>query len=86
MDKKIILLAAIFVLGLFFLGRGITGMVVSQSCCFPPNCEKENICEAAGQNEKFSTPVFNTFFILLGIVTIGVGIVQVFKHKNEDYV
>lgn len=85
MDKKIILLAAIFVLGLVFLGRGITGMVVSQSCCFPPNCDKENACEAAAENATFSTPLFNTFFILLGIVTIGVGIVQAFKHKDDDF-
>lgn len=85
MDKKIILLAAIFVLGLVFLGRGISGMVVSQSCCFPPNCDKENMCESAAENVKFNTPIFNTFFILLGIVTIGVGVMQTFRHNNDDF-
>jgi len=85
MGKTMVFLAVIFLLGLVFLGRGITGMVVSQSCCFPPNCDKENICEAAAEDVKFNTPIFNTFFILLGIVTIGVGVVQTFKHKNDDY-
>ena len=85
MDQKIVLLAVIFVLGLVFLGRGITGMVVSQSCCFPPNCDKENICESAAEDIRFNTPIFNTFFILMGIVTIGVGVVQTFKHRDDDF-
>jgi uncharacterized membrane protein YphA (DoxX/SURF4 family) len=90
MDKKAVLLAAIFLLGLVFLGRGITGMVVSESCCFPPNCAPENMCDVAGAEQdvreaRLSVPVFNTFFVLLGVVLIGIGLVQTFKHKNEDF-
>jgi len=85
MDKKIMLLAVIFLVGFVFLGRGITGMVVSQSCCFPPDCDKENMCEAARDDVKFTTPVFNTVFIILGVAITGLGVIQTFKHRSDDF-
>ncbi|MFH1590222.1 MAG: hypothetical protein ABIB43_06665 [archaeon] len=48
MDNIYIAPIVILVLaGLYFLGSGITGEVISQSCCFPPDCEPTNLCEAA---------------------------------------
>jgi len=36
-----------FVVGVLFIGASFTGLVISESCCFPPNCIEENICDAA---------------------------------------
>jgi len=47
MDKRIIiLLSLIALLGLFLLGSSITGLVFSETCCFPPDCNPENMCDA----------------------------------------
>ncbi len=51
MNKKaVILLAILAILGVFFLGKGITGYVISQSCCFPPDCNEEDLCDLARPN------------------------------------
>ena len=48
MQEKIPLtILAIFLLfGIFLLKGGMTGFVISESCCFPPNCAPENVCTA----------------------------------------
>jgi len=85
MDKKILFLSFLFIIGFYFLGRGLTGMVVSQSCCFPPECDAENMCEAARDDIKFTTPVLNTFFIIFGVAIAGIGVIQTFKHSSDDF-
>ena len=47
-------IAGILLFGAFLLGGGITGMVVSQSCCFPPNCNIENMCAFAESASSIS--------------------------------
>jgi len=42
-----ILLLIIIIIGALLVGKGMTGMVISQSCCFPPNCSAENVCDSA---------------------------------------
>lgn len=41
------IISGILLMGAFLISGGITGMVVSQSCCFPPNCAAENLCVAS---------------------------------------
>jgi hypothetical protein len=48
MESKLILLGIFALFGFFLLRGGITGSVISQSCCFPPNCTPENVCTATG--------------------------------------
>ena len=43
---KIALLLAFTLLAAFLLKEGITGWVISQSCCFPPNCPLEDVCSS----------------------------------------
>jgi|GEM_PF-2372441 len=31
--------------GVYFLGEGITGLVISQNCCFGDSCALENQCQ-----------------------------------------
>nr|MBA4404777.1 hypothetical protein [Nanoarchaeum sp.] len=45
MNKKTIFLIILILIGVYFLGKGITGFIVSESCCFPPNCLEENLCK-----------------------------------------
>ena len=41
------------IIGVFLLGSSITGYIVSETCCFPPNCNPENQCRfgEAPQND-----------------------------------
>ena len=56
MDRKLIIpLAALTLLGLFLLGNGITGMVVSESCCVGTGCSQENLCDVARPNLELPT-------------------------------
>jgi len=63
----------LLVIGLFYLGSGISGMVISQSCCFMPNCDSENACSQISQPE-------NTTFLGLTVVIAGAGL-YVFLRK-----
>ena len=54
----------LFCLGLFFLGKGMTGYVVSETCCFPPDCSSENICDSS------NTPVKNAGTMGMGIMFV----------------
>jgi hypothetical protein len=48
MKKRVVLLLSLLaVVGVFLLGSGITSMVISQSCCFPPDCPAEYLCDSA---------------------------------------
>ncbi len=42
--KIIIVLIIISLAGIYLLGKGITGLVISESCCFGEDCIEENKC------------------------------------------
>lgn len=42
--NKLWVLGLLIILGIFLLRGGITGYVVSQSCCFGPECAPEDQC------------------------------------------
>ena len=57
MNLKVVIIVAILVsLGVYFFGIGITGMVVSESCCFGSGCAEEDLCDAAGQASNSPQP------------------------------
>jgi hypothetical protein len=45
----------LFVLGVYFIGAGLSGMVTSQTCCLPPSCTPEYECTIVGYSER-ATP------------------------------
>ena len=45
--KVVFPLIVLALLGLFFLGDGITGLVIFQGCCYPPNCAADKLCPGA---------------------------------------
>ena len=50
--------------GLLFFGKGITGNVTSQSCCFGPDCNPEYLCDSA------DSPVKNAGFMGIGMILV----------------
>ena len=68
--KVIIPLVVILFLcvGLFFLGKGITGTVVSQSCCFGPDCAPEYMCDAESYSNSAGFLGFGAILILVSIL------------------
>jgi len=53
-NKLVIPLIILALIGLYFIGSNITGYVISQSCCYPPDCEPENMCDFTEQHQKYS--------------------------------
>ena len=73
-------LAIIFIFfGLFFLGKGMTGLVISQSCCFPPNCHQEYLCQP-----ELEQPLNNTLPTYFGTILIIFGLI-LYLILRKDY-
>jgi len=73
--NKLILGALVLLMlsGVFFFGSGITGFVVSETCCFPPNCPVENQCPAENSNNLLNggEVILGIFLIAIAGVTYG---------------
>ncbi|MBD3361598.1 hypothetical protein GF358_02270 [Candidatus Woesearchaeota archaeon] len=83
MNKTIIITILVAILGIYFIGTGMTGLVVSQSCCFPPDCDKANMCDAA--QETFNTPFGSYLFLIFGsaLIIIAIGAFVWPKHLPD---
>jgi hypothetical protein len=75
MRNTIIPIILIAILGLFFLGKGITGLVVSQSCCFETgvetraNCAQENKCVIESPMQIYHSQATIYFGMMLVLVS-----------------
>lgn len=70
-------------IGVYLLGDGITGMLVSESCCFPPGCPADRLCDAAEPHVESPMPLVNAMWgsvILIGIIGILYAIYHVRRH------
>lgn len=81
MHKTIIPLILIALLGLHILGSGITGYVVSQTCCFPPDCEEEYLCD--NQKTEIVENFDSNILLGTGILVIVVLTSAAFMRKQE---
>ena len=81
MNYKVIFpLLILALMGLFFLGDGITGWVTSQSCCFPPNCDPENVCS----KEEVGFNNLNIQGIYLGGIMVLLAVAgYIIMHKRK---
>ena len=68
----------LFCLGLFFVSKGITGSVVSQTCCFPPDCPEEYLCDIIKEKND---AVF--LFSGMGISVLGAFCLIFVYHKRK---
>lgn len=84
MDWKVGLLIILSLVGVYFLGRGITGFMISESCCFGPECSY--LCDAAEPHLEAPAQV-NGFNMALGSVTLLVGLTFAMhlssKHRRK---
>ncbi|MBC8495250.1 hypothetical protein H8D36_03795 [archaeon] len=84
MEQKLLWMTVVLVLaGTYFIGSGVTGNIISQSCCFPPNCAEENICESARPHIESPARSFNDSLIYLGLIAMSCSIGIFFLHKHE---
>jgi hypothetical protein len=85
MRKEVYILAAFALLGAVFLSQGITGCVVSQSCCFPPDCDAENLCPSASpQLESPAAVSRNMILSSSGIVLFALSLVYLAMHHRKQ--
>jgi len=60
MDIKLILpLVLLTMAGMFLLGSGITGFIISESCCLGDGCSPENMCDVANPHLEMPSPSEN---------------------------
>jgi len=81
MDYKIILIIFFVLAGLFLLEVGITGFVVSESCCYGEGCNPENLCSVFKEQPKsFNNDIK---IALIGLIILVCSVVWFYKHKEE---
>lgn len=79
MNKTTGIMIVIAVLGVLFLGTGITGHVISQSCCFGENCAPEYRCFEPEIEEPMQ--MSDDASLLFGGVLIAISLVGLVSHK-----
>lgn len=79
------------IVSLFLIGGGLTGKVISQSCCFPPHCAEENLCEASQDyflespghiQDETSTSLSMVLGLAVLVGSIGLLLLQHYMKKN----
>lgn len=71
MNVKLILPLVVILflcVGLFFLGKGITGTVVSQSCCLGPDCHSDYLCDSESYSDSAGFLGFGAILVLVSIL------------------
>ena len=73
--KTIIPLLALTILGLFLIGSGMTGMIISESCCMGTGCSPENLCDLAKPHlELPATANSKGTYIGIGIILLSISL------------
>ncbi|MBI5391337.1 hypothetical protein HZB02_07670 [Candidatus Woesearchaeota archaeon] len=81
-NHQIMVLLALSLVGIFLLGNGITGfLIISQSCCFPPHCDAENLCDAA-KIVSSTEGRRHAIFLSLGAFMIAGSLLSVLKMQK----
>jgi hypothetical protein len=82
-DTKIIIpLLALSILGLFLIGSGMTGMVISESCCLGTGCSPENLCDVAKPHLEFpSTTSSRDTYLGVGMLILSVSLFIVLNRS-----
>ena len=66
-QEKYLLTIILIMFSLVLVDKGITGMVVSQTCCLPPNCDAENACYSGKPLSLYRLDASGIFFIVLAL-------------------
>lgn len=62
------------------LGKGITGGVVSQSCCYGQNCHPDYVCDV------YKAPDSSSFFGFGTVIVLSSAILFVVLHSRSNFI
>lgn len=79
MNKTIGITIILAVLGVLFLGTGITGNIISQSCCFGEDCAPEYRCFEPDIEEPMQ--MSDDTSLLFGAVLIAIALAGLVFHN-----
>ena len=65
--EKYLLTIILIMFSLVLVDKGITVMVVSQTCCLPPNCDAENACYSGKPLSLYKFDISAIFFVILAL-------------------
>jgi hypothetical protein len=66
----------------FFLGRGITGMVISETCCYGPDCSGDSLCDNINMEKTEGKDLTSMFIGASLFITSVTGFVSMHKPKE----
>ena len=84
MNKQLLFSFIFFVMGLYLLDVGITGLVVSETCCFPPDCPEENRCDVVNPEVEQASLLYK--FPITTLVGIGLVLTAFLVLKSHHKV
>jgi len=73
MKNKILLLAFLAILGIYFVHQGVTGLVISETCCVGTSCI-ENACNFDTANLE------DMISITAGLLLVFIAVLYINKH------
>jgi hypothetical protein len=80
-DWKFYMMILTTVVGIVLLGESMTGNVISESCCFGPNCAPDNLCDSA----KPLVESDNSIFLYLGVFFLATSIFLLISRRVEGF-
>jgi len=88
MRYKLIILGVLALLGVFLLRGGITGNVISQSCCFGSDCPAEYLCDAAQpslEQPALLSQEDNNALSVTGLLIIVISAMMIYAYLRKDF-
>jgi hypothetical protein len=83
MKFRLAIISAFWLFGLLLVGGSLTGMVVSQSCCFGEECAPENRCVIETQSPAPADTSIIGLLIIIAAVGVLIAELHYARHKEE---
>lgn len=87
MKSRLIIPFVTLFIGFLLIGGGITGYVVSENCCYPPDCEPENMCDFTESNQRYSASLnIANYTVYIGEILVLVSIIMyviMYRHDKK---
>ena len=85
MQYKLILLGLFALFGVFLLRGGITGNIISQSCCFGPECAPEYQCPTGAgiESPALLSAEDNNALSIVGLIMIFISGIMIFVYMRK---
>ena len=87
MKSRLIIPFVTLFIGFLLIGGAITGNVVSENCCYPPDCEPENMCDFTESNQRYSASLnIANYTVYIGEILVLVSIIMyvvMYRHDKK---